>query len=102
MPNRNETKKKKVTVRSIKPGSAWNTSITNKNNSFECSLCTETIFQKKHEATLHYIENHLEDPNEFEGWIHICYCFIFYFLNNLYTLMLSKNRKKIFTTSNLV
>ena len=60
--NKNDFKKKKIS----KPVPTWTSSVTTKEDYFECSICENTIFLKKYEATNHFIDKHLEDQNEFE------------------------------------
>ena len=49
----------------------WTTSIKIFNDSFRCQICDNTVFETKLEATKHFIDEHLDDPNHFE----ICqYC----------------------------
>ena len=78
LPNQNETKKKKIQIRSAKPGMSWPSScVTFKKDYFECSYCKNSHFQKKHEYINHFIEKHLKNLHEFEGWIFIYILFQF-------------------------
>ena len=46
---------------------SWTTStITNKEDIFQCNICPEDNFETKLEATNHFIEKHLDHLQEFE------------------------------------